>query len=133
MSGNLPKVEFNAFLCSSWSDLRSTQVEIATHAGGDIKADIIWKVGYVFDTTSGYALFSPSNGEMVLSWKSNQTLGSPAAADPYAAAFCVKLTNPMVPATGSELMVSAVVGRSSARLPPVSVPGIQVLLWIKFV
>ncbi len=101
-------------------------MEIETHAGGDVRADVILKVGFVFDVTSGYALYSPSTGQMVLAWKINQTLGSSAAADPYAASFCIKLTNPMLPDTGAELMVSAVVGRNSARLPPVSIPGIQV-------
>ncbi len=120
-------VEFDALLCLPLSDLRYTQVVIETLAGGDVRADIILKVGYIFDVTSGYAIYSPSNGEIVLAWKTNQTLGAPAVVDLYAAAFCVQLTNPMLPATGAELMVSAVVGKNSARLPPVSIPGIQVL------
>lgn len=125
-SDGLVKAELDALLCSPLSDPRSTLVEIETHAGGDVRADINVKIGYVFDVTSGYTLYSPLTGRMVLSWKTNQTLGSPAAADPYAIAFCIKLTNPMLPDTGAELMVSAVVGRNSARLLPVLISGVQV-------
>jgi hypothetical protein len=129
-NGLLPvEVEFNTLLCSQLTNPKATLVEIGTVAGGDIRADVFVKVGYVFDLTSGYALYSPSKGDIVLAWKTNQTLGSPAAADQYAAAFCVKIRNLLLPATGAVLMVSALVGTSAAQLPPVLIPGIQVCLF----
>ena len=112
--------------CDQWAASGPLQINIETHAGGRITAELAISIGYVFDLSSGSAIYSPSADSLVIDLQYNQTVGSQAAADPYSFSFCVQAMNPMQTATGAKLQVTATVGAGNLLLKPAYFPGIQV-------
>ena len=116
----------DATSCYQWASPVPIQIQINTSAGGNIVATVMFFIKYIFDISSGSAVYNPVAGTLTIAVKQNETLGSISTTDLSVLAFCVQATNPFQTATGAQLQVSATLGSSNVPIQAAVAPGPQV-------